>query len=360
MKKKEEEKVLDPDSNTIDQFRVDAMLAHNIYRDKHDSVPLQHCKVLSDLAQKWADKISREDKLLHSIPEWRMQYNKVMLGENLVSTQDFKITGKGMSDMWYSESFKHDFNREDQKDTRSFTQMIWNESRQVGFGRAQSRTKNWYAVALYHPCGNIEGEFKENVRRIPFLPVEDEAIVKTDDDVINIDNINKSLYKNKNKKSDTPRKATAISNNESIRSTFTAKYLPVIYHKHDNTKKFTNNENYRSRSSDQTTKRNYLPSISSAASSKHESVLSKRNSLAGVSHFDIDDTGFLKPVDNKVLKKSKWPRPIVSKSVNVRTDFPKNLKPRFNKIGDRMESIMKDPSVIHESIMRKNSTTNLK
>ena len=87
--------VNDPLANAIDQFRVDALLAHNIYREKHESVPLQHCRVLSDYAQMWANRIAKEDKLIHSTPDYRLQYNKVMLGENLVATTDFKITGKG-------------------------------------------------------------------------------------------------------------------------------------------------------------------------------------------------------------------------------------------------------------------------
>ena len=53
-----------------------------------------------------------------------------------------------MSDMWYSESYKHDFDSDNQHDTRSFSQMIWNSSRQVGFGRAVSKTNAWYAVSI--------------------------------------------------------------------------------------------------------------------------------------------------------------------------------------------------------------------
>jgi hypothetical protein len=153
--------------DNLEQFRIDALISHNIYRERHDSIALQHCRVLSDYAQNWAEKVAKEDKIIHSSPDWRMQYNNIMLGENIVSTNGFRITGKGMSDMWYSESFKHDFSRDAQLETKSFTQMIWNESRQVGFGRIEGKNKKWFAVALYHPYGNIEGEFIENVKPLP-------------------------------------------------------------------------------------------------------------------------------------------------------------------------------------------------
>lgn len=79
--------------------------------------------------------------------------------------------------MWYSESFKYNYDAdgETQNDCKSFTQMIWNDSRQVGFGKAEANDGSYYAVALYHPCGNIDGEFKDNVK-----PVKDESVNNKD------------------------------------------------------------------------------------------------------------------------------------------------------------------------------------
>lgn len=120
------------DNSDLQQFRIDALESHNIYRERHGAEPLQYCETLAVYSQHWAEYIARIAKIIHSTPEWRKKYNGEALGENLISTNGFKITGKGLSDMWYSESFKHNFTEEMQQETKSFTQMIWNGSKQVG------------------------------------------------------------------------------------------------------------------------------------------------------------------------------------------------------------------------------------
>ena len=382
--------------NAIDQFRTDALLAHNIYREKHETLPLQHCKVLSDYAQMWANRIAKEDKLIHSTPDWRLQYNKVMLGENLVATTDFKITGKGMSDMWYSESYKHDYDRENQTDTRSFTQMIWNSSKQVGFGRAVSKNNTWYAVALYHPIGNIEGQFPENVRPRPVL-LED---LELDD----IDNVYVSDGKYKYKRDKRMRRSnTAYSTNSRI------DYLPVVYHLHDLTKtsRAIVNTKQNSKSTDRLNSgRSSLaseytilrsPSINEVKERERQAHSPSRNerkfrapitsknlsvykeklelvqmkpepkvtrmdkSLSPIGQYN--KSALMLPLNNddgddldnelKYVKnvKPKWTFPIVNKkSVNNNKN---DLKPAFNKIGDRMEAIMKNPTIIQQAVKNK-------
>lgn len=44
----------------------------------------------------------------------------------------------------------------------SFTQLVWRESREIGFGVAGSGA-NIYIVALYYPAGNVVGAYKQNV-----------------------------------------------------------------------------------------------------------------------------------------------------------------------------------------------------
>lgn len=57
---------------------------------------------------------------------------------------------------------KHNY-QELQKETKSYTQLIWASSRKVGFGRAKSEDGKWYGCAHYYPEGNIIGLFKNNV-----------------------------------------------------------------------------------------------------------------------------------------------------------------------------------------------------
>jgi hypothetical protein len=105
------------------------------------------------------------------------------LGENVIQTKGIKLTGnlkhlficlyvsfcyiliikgKNAAEMWYSESSKHRY-QDYQKETSSFSQMVWANTQLVGFGRAKSQTGAWYGVALYYPEGNILGLFRENV-----------------------------------------------------------------------------------------------------------------------------------------------------------------------------------------------------
>jgi len=171
-------------SDEVNQFRMDALQTHNEYRSKHNAPPLQYSEDLSMYAQYWAENMAKTNRLVHSPPEWRLKFNNEPLGENVVLTNGFNLTGKGefllidflkiiysnclclifkgMSDMWYGESYKHAF-LDLQKDTKSFTQMVWINSRMVGFGKAQAADGKWYGCAHYYPEGNIPGQFRNNV-----------------------------------------------------------------------------------------------------------------------------------------------------------------------------------------------------
>ena len=57
---------------------------------------------------------------------------------------------------------KHNY-QELQKETKSFSQMVWLSTRKVGFGKAKSPDGKWYGCAHYYPEGNIVGLFRTNV-----------------------------------------------------------------------------------------------------------------------------------------------------------------------------------------------------
>lgn len=44
-----------------------------------------------------------------------------------------------------------------------FTQMVWKSCREVGMGRAKSKTGRQIIVANYNPPGNFVGKYTENV-----------------------------------------------------------------------------------------------------------------------------------------------------------------------------------------------------
>ena len=58
------------------------------------------------------------------------------------------------------------FSDPDNKNTRSFTQVVWKKSKELGVGHAVTRKEHTictYAIAIYEPNGNIIGNFSENV-----------------------------------------------------------------------------------------------------------------------------------------------------------------------------------------------------
>ena len=47
-----------------------------------------------------------------------------------------------------------------------FTQVVWKDTKEVGFGGALSKKGKWYAVGNYYPAGNVLNDFGKNVIKI--------------------------------------------------------------------------------------------------------------------------------------------------------------------------------------------------
>lgn len=54
-----------------------------------------------------------------------------------------------------------------QREAQHFTQVIWKDSKKVGFGVYRASDGSFYVVANYYPAGNLLGRFKDNVFQIP-------------------------------------------------------------------------------------------------------------------------------------------------------------------------------------------------
>lgn len=64
---------------------------------------------------------------------------------------------------WYNTKAFHDFNKTFNEKSGLFTQLIWKDTTDVGFGVAKALNGHQYAVAYYYPAGNYEHNFKSNV-----------------------------------------------------------------------------------------------------------------------------------------------------------------------------------------------------
>jgi glioma pathogenesis-related protein 2 len=75
------------------------------------------------------------------------------------------MIGDAATKAWYDEINDHDFDKDYQNGTGHFTQVVWKETNEVGFGIAKSSNGSFYVVANYYPAGNFMNKFKENVPR---------------------------------------------------------------------------------------------------------------------------------------------------------------------------------------------------
>jgi uncharacterized protein YkwD len=142
------------------EFQKESLNQHNIYRKKHKVPELILSKELCNIAQEYANKLASTDTFQHS----KKNFKGKPMGENLFACYGMKITGKIMSDAWYDEIKDYNFNNPGFKgNTGHFTQVVWKDSKQVGFGFAKSKSGYYYGVANYFPAGNYINEFDKNV-----------------------------------------------------------------------------------------------------------------------------------------------------------------------------------------------------
>ena len=144
----------DKDNKVINEV----LQIHNENRKKHNSQPLIKNETLNDLAKDYAKQISKGNTFSNNI------YKGIFLGENIyIFKGEEPFNPKDMCDAWYNEIKNYDKNlNEYQKNTSHFTQMIWKETKEIGFACKKVK-RVYYAVALYYPPGNTLGEYKENV-----------------------------------------------------------------------------------------------------------------------------------------------------------------------------------------------------
>ncbi|KOX67239.1 Golgi-associated plant pathogenesis-related protein 1, partial [Melipona quadrifasciata] len=117
---------------------------------------------LNQLAQEWADELARRAILRYrSDPEY---------GENIYRSfwrdVPYRIKPEDPLERWYGEGSYFKYGEDEMKDldaARHFTQLIWKKTESIGLGLANDDSGKFYLVCIYHPAGNVAGEFVENV-----------------------------------------------------------------------------------------------------------------------------------------------------------------------------------------------------
>lgn len=145
----------------LDEFISESVTVHNAFRNLHSASPLILNVNISKIAQSHADFLVRNGTLRQSYNK----FNDTQLGENILSISGKEwFSGEEATKYWYDGSKKYDYkNGTFSRDTGSFTQLVWRDTRLIGFGVSVSNDGTIYIVANYFPPGNVVGKFTENV-----------------------------------------------------------------------------------------------------------------------------------------------------------------------------------------------------
>jgi pathogenesis-related protein 1 len=124
---------------------------HNMARREVGVQPLTWSKELSAYAQQWADHLAATATFSHRPNN---QYGEnIFMGSSNYAPLD-------ASEGWYSEKKDYTYGKFTGKGgTGHYTQMVWQNTTQVGVGVAISASGDIYVVANYAPAGNYIGEY---------------------------------------------------------------------------------------------------------------------------------------------------------------------------------------------------------
>jgi len=155
---KEEDEKDDSSGDLKSDFQAAVLKAHNDYRAKHSTGAMTWSKAAEEFAQKWCDKLAKENKMYHSTyPE------RDNMGENLYMQSwapDADI-GANTVKSWYDEESLWDYSKDAyQSGAGHFTQVVWKGSTEVGCAYAYKSST--FVCCNYNPAGN-SGAYKANV-----------------------------------------------------------------------------------------------------------------------------------------------------------------------------------------------------
>lgn len=121
---------------------------HNAARREVGAPPVTWSTGMADYAQRWAEKLAREEKFDHR--------PNSPYGENLAMAN----TARDAAGIWYAEKSKYRGDKIDNQNFRVFghyTQMVWTGTTKIGCGKAEVNGRTIW-VCNYDPPGNKVGE----------------------------------------------------------------------------------------------------------------------------------------------------------------------------------------------------------
>lgn len=140
---------------TLDEFLVISI--HNQLRADHGIEELSWSNQLRDEAKKKAESYRGTGELKPISEDSEFGENSAM----------FEVTQPLVSEVlqvWYTEGEQYDYTSDSGGEKNMhFSQMIWKDSKEIGFSKLEYGDEKYIIVIFYSPKGNIDGEFKKNV-----------------------------------------------------------------------------------------------------------------------------------------------------------------------------------------------------
>jgi pathogenesis-related protein 1 len=141
--------------------QAEILRAHNEWRARVGTLPLRWSGDLADTAQSWATTLADRG--------CRLQHSDKDLGENLyfasaLQTGDrrqlLQMTPGHVIETWASEAADYSYATNScarGKTCGHYTQIVWNDTREVGCGMAICPDLGQIWVCEYRPAGNVVG-----------------------------------------------------------------------------------------------------------------------------------------------------------------------------------------------------------
>lgn len=149
-------------SERITNFLEEIFIRNNEYRERHGVPLLILNPILITKANEYAKFLASNDCYINI----DIDYLGEKCGKNITIKKFENYDGNEICDEWYNEIKEYDYfdlKKINKEKVKNFTQLIWKDTKEVGYGWCKSSKGTLYVIGIYYPRGNINKKYQENV-----------------------------------------------------------------------------------------------------------------------------------------------------------------------------------------------------
>ncbi|VVA89669.1 unnamed protein product [Arabis nemorensis] len=138
--------------NKVNRASIEFLFAHNLIRARVGEPPLEWDGRLAAYARAWANQRVGDCRLVHSNGPF---------GENIFWAGQNNWRPSDVVKVWADENRFYDVKSntcQPEQMCGHYTQIVWKDSTKVGCARVDCSDGGIYAICVYNPPGNYEGE----------------------------------------------------------------------------------------------------------------------------------------------------------------------------------------------------------